>query len=183
MSGVRPDQLMSSYANFLANQQREDHFSMKLRELYDKKQSAVSDLPEALKDEFDALIHLLKSKSEEEKNQQITLFLESLKGSDKFQNIMPYIIDESQLDYSISSDFFKMNDIEKSYLQFEKLAKKLFPNVFTDDKKLKAFFISLISFESINPASTGLYNIDVLEKIFTDNLLNIVLLQQNLMIF
>jgi hypothetical protein len=163
---------MSSYANFLANQQREDHFSMKLRELYDKKQSAVSDLPEALKDEFDALIHLLKSKSEEEKNQQITLFLESLKGSDKFQNIMPYIIDESQLDYSISSDFFKMNDIEKSYLQFEKLAKKLFPNVFTDDKKLKAFFISLISFESINPASTGLYNIDVLEKIFTDNLLN-----------
>jgi hypothetical protein len=172
MSVIKQEHLMTSYANFLASQQREDHFSMKLRELYDKKQSVVSDLPEALMKEFEDLIDLLKSKKEDDKNQQITMFLESLKGSNRFPNIMPYILDKSQLDLQISSDFFKMNDIEKSYFQFEKLAKKLFPNVFTDDKKLKAFFISLISYEHINPESIGLYNIDVLEKIFTDNLLN-----------
>jgi hypothetical protein len=170
MSVVRTDQLLTSYANFLAAQQTEDHFSKKLRELYDKMDSAVSNMTKEQLEKIDIFLNIIKNDTSNKK-QEIEFFLENLKEKEEFENFLPYFKYFS-LTTNNFSEFFKISDIEKSYSQFEKLAKKLFPNVFTSDKKLKAFFISLFSFDRINPESIGLYNIDVLEKIFIDNLLN-----------
>ena len=170
MSVVRPEQLMTSYANFLASQQTEDHFSKKLRELYDKKGSAVSNMTKEQLKKIELFLNIIKQDNENNKK-YIDAFLDKFKEKKEFQNLLPYFEYFLLIDYDFF-EFFKISDIEKSYSQFEKLAKKLFPNVFTSDKKLKAFFISLFSFNLINPESIGLYNIDVLEKIFIDNLLN-----------
>ena len=171
MSVVKQEQLMTSYANFLAAQQTEDHFSKKLRELYDKKGSAVSNMTKEQLEDINVFLDMIKNDTNNKK-QVIDIFLEKLKEKKEFLNFLPYFQYLSSFDNDFY-EFFKISDIEKSYSQFEKLAKKLFPNVFTSfDKKLKAFFISLFSFDVINPESIGLYNIDVLEKIFIDNLLN-----------
>ena len=164
MSVVRPEQLMTSYANFLASQQTEDHFSKKLRELYDKKGSAVSNMTKEQLKKIELFLNIIKQDNENNKK-YIDAFLDKFKEKKEFQNLLPYFEYFLLIDYDFF-EFFKISDIEKSYSQFEKLAKKLFPNVFTSDKKLKAFFISLFSFNLINPESIGLYNIDVLEKIF-----------------
>jgi hypothetical protein len=169
---IKAGELLEAYAKFLADQNREDHFSKKLKELYDKSQSAVSNLTNDQKDKLEIFFtELKKTESSGEEEQVVTdkkllEFLDKLKQTKEFMNIMPYFLDDKN-----ENDFITINDIEDSYLEFAKLAKKLFPNDFTD-KNLKCFFFSLFSFKFVNPKSTGLYNIDVLEKIFVDLILN-----------
>ena len=78
MSVVRPEQLMTSYANFLASQQTEDHFSKKLRELYDKKGSAVSNMTKEQLEKIELFLKIIKQDNENKKK-YIDAFLDGLK--------------------------------------------------------------------------------------------------------
>lgn len=161
---VQSGQLLDTYASFLAKQGREDVFSKKLKVLYDEQKSVISGLSKSEKDKISELLSAVKSKSKDT-SQILSTFLDSLMGNDNFYNILPFFYDKFLI------DFVTMSDINKSSEQFVELGKKLFPNVL-DETQLKYGFLSLFSYTNIDPNSTGLYNIDLLEKLFETYFLN-----------
>lgn len=159
---VQSGQLLDTYTSFLAKQGGEDIFSKKLKVLYDEQKSVISGLSNSEKDKINDLLNTIKSR---DISKTFKLFLDELMQNKDFENILPFFYDK----YLI--DFVTMSDINKSSEQFVELGKKLFPNVL-DETQLKYGFLSLFSYTDIDPNSTGLYNIDLLENLFETYFLN-----------
>lgn len=159
---VQSGQLLDTYTSFLAKQGREDVFSKKLKVLYDEQKSVISGLSNSEKSKIEDLLKHVKN---DDTSKSFQIFLSKLMQNEDFVNILPFFYKK----YLIN--FVTMSDINKSSEQFVELGKKLFPNVL-DETQLKYGFLSLFSYTNIDPNSTGLYNIDLLENLFETYFLN-----------
>jgi hypothetical protein len=164
MSGQSVQILEGNFADFVKNQNEEDYFSKKIKELNAQLSDPTVSMSEDKKVKIKELLTFVDNLENMNKLPIFSKKFISLKNNKNqskkvFNNLLPYGSNEHV------SDFLTLESADISSDKFFELGNRLFPDTFSKER-LKYGFMSLFLFPTINSESFGLYDIQLLGELF-----------------
>ena len=162
--------LEGNFADFVKDQNGEDYFLKKIKELYAQLSDPTVSMSETKKIEIQKLLDFVANPENLDKLLNFSKKFISLKNNKNqsrnvFDNLLPYGSNDHVL------DFLTLESADISSDKFVELGTRLFPDTFSKER-LKHGFMTLFLFPTINIESFGLHNVELLRTLFDNFFIN-----------